>query len=118
MIEQQQQPADAADLYDEEFFRLASECSVEAWLSFLGHRWSALILYHLSLGPKRFGELALCLPTVTPKMMTERLLELQRRGLVDRDGASRDAAYRLTPRGDRLMPILNALEIWARPEAG
>ncbi|WP_338424512.1 winged helix-turn-helix transcriptional regulator [Sphingopyxis kveilinensis] len=117
MIEQQQ-PAKAADLYDAEFFRLASECTVEAWLNFLGHRWSALILYHLSLGAKRFGELAHCLPTVTPKMMTERLLELQRRGLVDRDHASRDADYRLTPRGEQLMPILNALEIWARPEAG
>lgn len=29
------------------FFSSAEECAVEAWLAFLGHRWNALILYHL-----------------------------------------------------------------------
>lgn len=116
MITDQQATA-AADLHDDEFFRLASECTVEAWLNYLGHRWSALILYHLSLGPKRFGELSACLPTVTAKMMSERLLSLQRRALLERDHAGRDAAYRLTPRAEALMPILHALEQWARPES-
>ncbi|MBB6426941.1 helix-turn-helix domain-containing protein [Sphingopyxis sp. JAI128] len=104
-----------ANLHDEQFFRLASECTVEAWLTFLGHRWSALILYHLSQGPKRFGELSACLPSVTAKMMSERLLSLQRRELLERDGRHRDAAYRLTPKAGQLMPILDALERWARP---
>ena len=107
--------AAAADLHDEQFYRLANECTVEAWLSFLGHRWSALILYHLSQGPKRFGELSACLPSVTAKMMSERLLALQQRGLLERDGIHRDAAYMLTQRAQCLMPILDALEVWARP---
>ena len=112
-----EEAAAAADLHDEQFYRLASECTVEAWLTFLGHRWSALILYHLSQGPKRFGELSVCLPSVTAKMMSERLLSLQRRQLLERDGNHRDAAYRLTPSAAALMPILDALERWARPTA-
>lgn len=107
-------PVPATDLFDEEFFALASECSVEAWLSFLGHRWSALILYHLAQGPKRFGALSACLPTVTPKVMTERLAELEHRRLIERANPARGAPYRLTPLGENLMPILNALEVWAR----
>lgn len=107
-------PLPATELFEDSFFALASECTVEAWLNFLGHRWNALILYHLSLGPKRFGEIAACLPTVTPKVMSERLAALEARALVERVGESREAPYRLTGNGERLMPILNALEVWAR----
>jgi len=107
-------PLPATELFEETFFALASECTVEAWLNFLGHRWNALILYHLSLGPKRFGAISACLPTATPKMLTERLVALSRRGLVERSSSAREAPYRLTPLGERLMPILNELEVWAR----
>ncbi len=107
-------PAPATELFDAAFFALTSECTVEAWLNFLGHRWSALILFHLSLGPKRFGEIAAALPTVTAKVLSERLATLELRGIVERGGKSRDADYRLTVQGDRLMPILHALEVWAR----
>lgn len=108
------EPAPAADLFDEDFFKLASECSVEAWLSFLGHRWSALILYHLAQGPKRFGEISACLPTVSPKVLTDRLAELEHRRLIGRPSGARGGAYRLTALGETLMPILNSLEVWAR----
>lgn len=104
----------ATELFDESFFQLASECTVEAWLSVLGHRWNGLILYHLSLGGRRFNELARCMPTATPKVLTERVRELERRGLVRRDGPPRSATYRLTESGTALMPILHALEVWAR----
>ena len=107
-------PAAATDLFDRSFFELASECTVEAWLGFLGHRWHALILYHLDLGPKRFGEIAACLPTITPKILTERLAALERYGLVARPAGARGQAYRLTDRAAQLMPILHSLEIWSR----
>lgn len=97
---------------DEAFYRRADVCSVEAWLAFLGHRWNALILYHLSLGPKRFKEIAAALPTAAPKVMSERLALLVRRGLVVRP--ERGAAYELTPWGEQLMPLLHGLEVWAR----
>lgn len=91
------------------FFQLASECPVEAWLGVLGHRWNALILYHLSLNRRRFGELHACLPTVTAKVLSERLAELATRGLVLRV----DMRYELTASGTSLMPILHAIERWA-----
>lgn len=107
-------PSAAEDLFDAEFFARASVCSVEAWLAFLGHRWNALVLYHLSQGEKRFSDLESCLPEATPKMLSERLQGLTRRGLVERAAEARGAAYRLTAAGASLMPILNALEVWAR----
>lgn len=94
-----------------------TDCLVEYWLAFLGHRWNALILYHLSLGPKRFGTLAECLPAATPKMLTERLAGLEARGLIRKanDAAiARTGEYALTPIGISLMEILNALEVWSR----
>lgn len=108
------QPDSANTLFDQQFFQLASECTVEAWLSVLGHRWNGLILYHLSLQPRRFGDLQGCLPTLTAKVLTERLAELNRRGLIDRDEDAGYPCYRLTESGSALMPILHALEVWAR----
>jgi DNA-binding HxlR family transcriptional regulator len=104
------------DQKDDAFFRRAEICSVEVWLAFLGHRWNALILYHLSLGPKRFGELGGLLPEVTPKVLSERLSLLVRRGIVVAP-SQRGEAYGLTLAGESLMPILHSLEVWARPES-
>ena len=97
------------------FFELASECPVEAWLHVLGHRWNALVLYHLSRGGLRFSDLQAALPTVSAKVLSERLSELVRRDLARVDGHPRSRRYALTPRGDALMPILHAIERWSRP---
>lgn len=107
-------PRRATDLFDATFFQVARECTVEAWLYLLGHRWNALVLYHLGLGPKRFGEIAAALPTVAPKVLTERLVALERYGLVARPNHARGEAYHLSRRGEELMPILNQLEVWSR----
>jgi DNA-binding HxlR family transcriptional regulator len=107
-------PVPAKELFDEDFFRLASECSVEAWLAFLGHRWNALILYHLQQGPKRFGGILECLPKMTSKVLTERLVQLERWGLIFRPDGARGEPYQLTPKGQELMPILHGLEVWSR----
>lgn len=94
-----------------------TDCLVEYWLAFLGHRWNALILYHLSLGPKRFGALAECLPGASPKVLTERLAGLEERRLIEKTGtgsAPRNGDYALTALGVSLMDILNQLELWSR----
>lgn len=94
------------------FFSSAEECSVEAWLAFLGHRWNALILYHLSLGDLRFGELRERLPAITAKVLTERLGELRRVDLITR--MPDDVTYAMTGLARDLMPILHSLEVWSR----
>lgn len=95
----------------------ASECAVEEWLAFLGHRWNALILWHLSQQPKRFGVLAECLPGITPKVLTERLDNLESRALVVKSPLAtypRGVSYALSKRGEEIMVILDAIELWSR----
>lgn len=99
--------------------RRPAECPVEDWIVFLGHRWNALILWHLNLGAKRYGELAALLPGITPKVLTERLEGLERRGLVVRSAVAtfpRGVNYTVSPRGAELIAILDQIEVWARRE--
>ena len=97
--------------------RRPTECPVEDWLSFLGHRWNALILWHLKHGAKRYGELTACLPGVAPKVLTERLVGLEKRGVLTRSPTStfpRSVTYCLTSAGASLVHILDQLEVWSR----
>ena len=98
----------------------ASSCCVEDWLSFLGHRWTALILWHLSTGTKRHGELSACLVGVRFKVLAERLAALEKRDLVERREAGvfpRRVSYALTARGCSLTALLDGLELWTGQEA-
>ena len=95
----------------------ARECSVETWLAFLGHRWNAMILWHLKAGPLRHGQLTENLVGVTPKVLAERLSGLEDAGLISRrlgPGFPRTTTYALTGRGVSLVTILDALEVWAK----
>lgn len=97
--------------------RRPSDCPVEDWLAFLGHRWNALVLWHLKDGAKRHGELALLLPGVAPKVLSERLDGLERRGIVTRSVPAtfpRVVRYALSARGATLVGILDQLELWTR----
>lgn len=99
----------------------ASECPVEEWLAFLGHRWNALILWHLQTGPKRHGELVGRLAGITPKVLTERLDGLEQRGLVSREllaSFPRGVLYTLSARGRSRVLVLDRLEMWAKAGFG
>lgn len=95
-------------------------CPVEDWLAFLGHRWNALLLWHLKGGARRHGELMALLPGISPKVLSQRLVALERRALVARMPAARfprEVRYALTPAAQRLVQVLDALELWAKAEA-
>lgn len=97
--------------------RHSLECPVEDWLGLLGHRWNALVLWHLQDGMKRHSELAALLAGVSPKVLSERLQGLEARGLLERSliaGFRRGIGYRLTSSGKALVPILDQLEVWSR----
>lgn len=97
-------------------FHRPSQCPVEGWLTFLGHKWNALILKTLSDEPKRFSELAQHLPGISPKILTERLEALVAYQLVDKcylASVPRGTMYELSPQGENLMPILIQLFEWA-----
>lgn len=88
-------------------------CPVEDWLAFLGHRWNALVLWHLSVGARRHGELMACLPGITAKVLSERLDGLMQRGLIEREAVStfpRGAVYALSDGGRQIVAILDRFE--------
>lgn len=96
--------------------RRPNDCPAEDWLGFLGHRWNALVLWHLSGGPKRYSELLALLPRISPKVLTERLTGMTARGLARRDETNtypREVTYSLTARGEALRCILSDLYDWA-----
>ncbi|UYQ71040.1 helix-turn-helix transcriptional regulator [Pelagibacterium flavum] len=100
--------------------RHPTECLAEDWLAFLGHRWNALILWHLANGPMRYGELRDALPGITPKVLSERLAGLTGRLLILRtvsNGFPRETSYQLTPQGSTLGPIVLRLYDWAEENA-
>lgn len=97
--------------------KLPSECPVETWLALLGHRWSALLLWHLQDGALRFRDLKERLPQITAKVLSERLETLRRNGLLVRSearGFPVEVSYGLSESGRALMPILDEIERWAR----
>lgn len=97
--------------------RHSHECPVEDWLAFLGHRWNALILWHLKDGPRRHNELISRLRQVTPKVLAERLNALEQRSLVVRSVQPtfpRTVHYDLSAQGRALVDILDQIELWAK----
>lgn len=93
------------------------DCPVEDWLTFLGHRWNALLLWHLAASPKRHAELLTLLSGVSAKVLAERLSALVRRGLIKKSPRAtfpRTVSYALSEQGVEIVHILNLIEIWTR----
>jgi DNA-binding HxlR family transcriptional regulator len=80
-------------------------CPVELALEVLGGKWRVVILAHVKEGALRYAELRRHIPNMSEKMLTQRLRELVKSGLL----AHRAGAYRLTARGDRARKALGAL---------
>lgn len=85
----------------------------------IGRRWTGAIVAVL-LGadrPLRFTEIAHAVPDLSDRLLSERVKELEARGVVERrvdDGPPARVDYRLTPMGRSLAPAVDALHRWAR----
>jgi DNA-binding HxlR family transcriptional regulator len=83
----------------------------------VGKRWTGAILaVMLQAGPMRFSEIAQAVPALSDRLLSERVKELEQRGMVERrvGGASpARVEYELTPMGRDLAPALSELEAWA-----
>jgi DNA-binding HxlR family transcriptional regulator len=83
----------------------------------VGKRWTGAILaVMLQGGPMRFSEIAQAVPALSDRLLSERMKELEARGMVERrvGGASpARVEYELTPMGRDLAPALTELEAWA-----
>jgi len=83
----------------------------------VGKRWTGAILaVLLQGGPMRFSEIAQAVPDLSDRLLSERVKELEKRGMVDRRVTPSSPArveYELTPMGRDLAPALEELEAWA-----
>src|SRR5881296_2935632 len=84
-------------------------CPAARALETIGERWSLLVVRDLLAGPRRFSELRRSLTTITPKWLSARLRALEADGIVTRDVVEREVRYRLTPKGEALEPVFDAL---------
>jgi DNA-binding HxlR family transcriptional regulator len=85
----------------------------------IGRRWTGAILDVLLRAdvPLRFTELAQAVPPVSDRMLSERLRELEERGVITRHvepGPPVKVCYDLTPMGRGLQPALQELKAWAQ----
>lgn len=87
-------------------------CGLARATEVIGERWTLLILRDLMVGPARFSELRAGLPGIAATMLSARLTELQRSGIVRRVGSNRTERYELTEAGAALQPALRALSLW------
>jgi DNA-binding HxlR family transcriptional regulator len=82
----------------------------------LGKRWSGVILGLLLQGPARFAVLARTIPGISERMLSDRLNELARAGLINRtvlDAPPLGVVYQLTESGRAIGPGLLSLGEWA-----
>ena len=90
-------------------------CPVETTLMLIGDKWKVLILRDLMPGTKRFGELKKSIGSVSQKVLTAQLRDMEKKGLVSRKVYAEvppRVEYSLTETGKILKPILDAMGNW------
>lgn len=94
-------------------------CSLAKSLDVVGDRWTLLIVRELLLrGASRYTDLRDGLPGIATNLLADRLRQLEAEGVVEREDAPPPIAatlFRLTPRGEELKPVLEALGRWGVP---
>lgn len=92
-------------------------CPVETTLTLISDKWKVLILRDLMPGTKRFGELKKSIGTVTQKVLTAQLRQMESSGLLIRTVYAEvppRVEYTLTDLGRSLRPVLDAMEAWGK----
>jgi DNA-binding HxlR family transcriptional regulator len=96
-------------------------CGFAHALELVGERWALLVVRDLVLGPKRFTDLRRGLPRIPTNILSERLKELERAGVVRRRLLPRPAAsvvYELTEYGSELEEVVLTLGRWGARSLG
>ena len=100
----------------EEKRRYDDACGLAHALELLGERWAMLVLRELAYGPRRFSELKADLQGISANVLTQRLSELEARGLVRRVKLPPPASvqvYQATDWGLEAVPVIASLGKWA-----
>jgi DNA-binding HxlR family transcriptional regulator len=95
--------------------------TISTLLSRIGDKWTVLVVTTLGEGPRRFNELRREIPTVSQRMLTLTLRNLERDGLVSRTVTPTippRVDYELTALGQSLLQPIKALAQWALENVG
>jgi DNA-binding HxlR family transcriptional regulator len=93
-----------------------AECPARQLLDRISDKWVSLIVNALSAGPQRYSDLSRRLASVSQKMLTQTLRNLERDGLIERTvtpSVPVRVDYALTPLGKGLLPVMQAIKDWA-----
>lgn len=88
----------------------------EKAISLLSQRWTALVIYQLLSGTKRFSEIQSSIG-ISGKVLSDRLKELEQQDIVKREVIPSTPViieYSLTEKGKSMEPILRTIENWSQ----
>jgi len=92
-----------------------NDCPITATMEVIGGKWKPVILYNLLSGTRRFGEIAIRIPNISRKVLTEQLKELERDGLVIREQYQEippRVEYSLTDKSRSLTSVFKEIADW------
>ena len=87
-------------------------CPLSTCMALLGGAWTPNVIWFLSGGPRRFGELRADIPRISAKVLSARLRSLEENGVIARAVLATSppsVEYSLTELGRELMPVINAI---------
>lgn len=88
------------------------ECPLTECMSLLGGAWTTNVIWYLSASDRRFSELRRDIPSVSAKVLSARLRELESKGLITRNvmpTSPPSVEYSLTDLGRELLPAITAI---------
>jgi DNA-binding HxlR family transcriptional regulator len=97
-------------------YELSSGCGVEACLEVIGGKWKGVILHHLiTCGVLRFSEIQRLKPSLSPRVLTAQLRELEQDGIIVRKVypvVPPKVEYSLSKAGESLKPLIKIMQEW------
>jgi DNA-binding HxlR family transcriptional regulator len=88
------------------------ECPLTECMALLGGAWTPNVVWYLSGGPRRFGELRADIPPISAKILSARLRALKKKGVITRrvmPTSPPSVEYALTYVGRELVPAISAI---------
>jgi DNA-binding HxlR family transcriptional regulator len=87
-------------------------CPVAKAMELLDERWTMLVIRELLLGSRHFNDIRRGVPKMSPSLLSKRLRDLTRAGIVERRDEGHEVVYGLTAAGMELAPVVDKLGAW------
>mgnify|MGYP001111552434 CR=1 FL=1 len=94
--------------------RYGQFCPVAKTAEIFCPRWNALILRNILWGAHRFCDIQRGVPMMSPTLLSLRLKQLEREGIVTRETRAEGNGYHLTEAGHDLAPLIEAMGVWGQ----